>query len=54
MSKFEAKVPKDVMQKLSNCIESEKSYLCKVFHLNSQNLMLIGPLNDWATAYGSY
>jgi len=38
----------------SSCIETEKSYLCKVLHFNRQNLMLIGPPNDWATAYGSY
>jgi len=34
-------------------IETEKSYLCKVLHFNRQN-MLIGPPNDWATAYGSH
>jgi len=43
-----------VMQKNSNCIETEKCYLCKALHFNRQNLMLIGPPNDWATAYGSY
>jgi len=43
-----------VMQKNSRCIEAEKSYLCKVLHFNNQNLMLIGPPNDWATAYDSY
>jgi len=43
-----------VMQKNSSCIETEKSYLCKVLHFNRQNWMLIGPPNDWATAYGSY
>jgi len=37
----------------SSCIETEKSYLCKVLHFNRQNL-LIGPPNDRATAYGSY
>ena len=42
-----------VMQKNSSCVETEKSYLCKVLHFNRQNLMLIGPPNDWATAYGS-
>jgi len=39
------------MQKNSSCIETDKSYLCKVLHFNRQNLMLIGPPNDWATAY---
>ena len=29
----------------SSCIETEKSYLCKVLHFNRQNL-LIGPPND--------
>jgi len=43
-----------VLQKNSNCIETEKSYLCKVLHFNRQNFMLIGPPNDWATACGSY
>jgi len=43
-----------VMQKNSRCTETEKSFLCKVLHFNSQNLMLIGPPNDWATAYSSY
>jgi len=43
-----------VMQKNSSCIETEKSFLCKVLHFNRQNVMLIGPPNDWATAYGSY
>jgi len=42
------------MQNNSSCIETEKSYLCKVLHINRQNLMLIGPSNDWATAYDSY
>jgi len=41
-----------VMQKNSSYIETEKSYLCKVLHPNRQNL-LIGPPNDWVTAYGS-
>jgi len=27
-----------------------RSYLCKVLHVNGQNLMLIDPPNDWATA----
>ena len=43
-----------VMQKNSSCIETEKSYRCKVFHFNNQNVMLIGPPNDWATTDGSY
>jgi len=43
-----------VMQKNSSCIETEKSYLNKVLHFNRQNLMLIAPPNDWATAYGNY
>jgi len=38
---------------ISSCIETEKSYLCKVLPFNRQNL-LIGSPNDWATAYGSY
>jgi len=38
------------MQKNSTCIETEKSYLCKVLHFNRQNLMLINSPNDWATA----
>jgi len=42
------------MQKNSSCIETEKSYLRKVLHFNRQNLMLIDPPNDWATAYRSY
>ena len=37
----------NVMQKNSGCIETEKSYLCKVLHFNSQNLTLIGPPNDY-------
>jgi len=41
------------MQKNNSCIETVKSYLCKVLHFNRQNF-LIGPLNDWAIAYGSY
>jgi len=43
-----------VLRKNSSCIETEKSYLCKDLHFNRQNLMLIGPPNDWATVYGSY
>ena len=43
-----------VMQKNSSCIETEKSYLCQVLHFNRQNLMLIGPPNDWAATYCSY
>jgi len=39
-----------VMQKNSSCIETEKSYLCKVLHFNRQSSMLISP-NDWATAW---
>jgi len=35
------------MQKNSSCIETEKSCLWKVLHFNRQNLMLIGPPNDW-------
>jgi len=41
-----------VMQKHSSCIETEKSYPCKVLHFNRQNL-IFSP-NDWAIAYGSY
>jgi len=40
-----------VIQKNSSCIETEKGYLCKVLHFNCQNLMLIGPANDWVTAW---
>jgi len=43
-----------VMQKNSSCIETEKSYLCKVLHFNRQNLMMINSPTDWATAYVSY
>ena len=32
------------------CIETAKSYLCKVLHFNRQNLMLINSRNDWAMA----
>ena len=42
-----------VMQKNTNCFETDKSHLCKALHFNRQNLMLLGPPNDWATAYGS-
>jgi len=34
------------MQKNSNCIETDKSYLCKVLHFNRRNLMLKSPSND--------
>jgi len=42
------------MQINSSCIETEKSYLCKVLYFNRQNLTLINSPNAWATAYGSY
>jgi len=43
-----------VMQKNSRYIETEQRYFCRVFHFNYQNLMLIRPPNDQATAYGTY
>jgi len=42
------------MQKNSRCIETEESCLCRVLYFNRQNLMLVSPPNDWATAYGTY
>jgi len=37
----------------SSCTETEQCYLCRVLHFNRQNLMLINPPNDQATAYGT-
>jgi len=43
-----------VMQKNSRCIETEQRYLCRVLHFIHQNLKLISPPNDQATAYGAF
>jgi len=44
-----------IMQKNSRCIETEQSYLCRVLHFKSQNLMLLNPSNEYkATIYGAY
>jgi len=41
------------MQKHSSYIETEQCYLFRVLHFNRQNLMLITPPYDQATAYGT-
>ena len=35
-----------VMQKNSGCTETEQHCLCRILHLNYENLMLISPPND--------
>jgi len=41
------------MQKNSSYIETEQCYLFGVIHFNRQNLMLITPPSDQATAYAT-
>ena len=42
------------MQKNSSSTETVQRYLRKVLHFHRQNLMLIRPPNDQATACGTY